>query len=127
LNTRTLYCDTDSVIYSCKKGEWEPECGDYLGDMTDELSDKIGLNTITTFIGAGPKTYAFQLARPNHKGHSTKCVVKGITLNCKNSLDINFDSVKDMATGARKDSVLIVKTNLIKHLNKPSESFTLLL
>jgi hypothetical protein len=24
LNTRTLYCDTDSVIYSCKKGEWEP-------------------------------------------------------------------------------------------------------
>jgi hypothetical protein len=53
LNTRTLYCDTDSVIYSCKKGEWEPECGDYLGDMSDELSDKIGLNTITTFIGAG--------------------------------------------------------------------------
>jgi hypothetical protein len=46
LNTRTLYCDTDSVIYSCRRGEWEPECGDYLGDMTDELSDKIGLNTI---------------------------------------------------------------------------------
>ena len=49
LNTRTLYCDTDSVIYSCRRREWEPECGDYLGDMTDELSDKIGLNTITTF------------------------------------------------------------------------------
>jgi hypothetical protein len=59
------------------------ECGDYLGDMTDELSDKIGLNTITTFIGAGPKTYAYQLARPNHKGHSTKCVVKGITNPCE--------------------------------------------
>ena len=102
LNTRTLYCATDSVIYSCKKGEWEPECGDYLGDMTDELSDKIGLNTITTFIGAGPKNYAYQLARPNHKGHSTKCVVKGITLNYKNSLDINFDTVKDMVAGGEK-------------------------
>ena len=55
-----------------------------------------------------PKNYAYQLARPNHKGHSTKCVVKGITLNYKNSLDINVDTVKDMATGARKDSVVVL-------------------
>jgi len=62
LNTRVLYCDTDSVIFISKLGQWEPQCGDYLGEMTDELSDKIGQNTITTFIGAGPKNYAYMLA-----------------------------------------------------------------
>jgi hypothetical protein len=85
--------------------------------MTDELSDKIGLNTIKTFIGAGPKKYAYQLARPNHKGHSTKCVVKGITLNYKHSLDINFDTVKDMVTGERKDSVVVLNNVISRDKN----------
>jgi hypothetical protein len=39
------------VIFISKQDEWEPQCGDYLGDMTDELSDKIGQDTITPFIG----------------------------------------------------------------------------
>ena len=81
LNTRALYCDTDSVIFISKQGEWEPQCGDYPGDMTDELSDKIGQDTITTRIR--PNNVAYKLARPDKRGHSTKCVVKGITLNYK--------------------------------------------
>ena len=117
LNTRVLYCDTDSVIFISKPGEWEPQCGDYLGDMTDELSDKIGQNTITTFIGAGPKNYAYKLARPDKRGHSTKCVVKGITLNYKNSLDINFDTVKEMVTGEKKDSVAILNNIICRDIN----------
>jgi hypothetical protein len=43
--------------------------------------------------------------------------VKGITLNCKNSLDINFDSVKDMATGARKDSVVVLNNIISRDKN----------
>lgn len=37
LQTRNLYCDTDSVIYTSKEGEWEPPIGDYLGELTNEL------------------------------------------------------------------------------------------
>jgi hypothetical protein len=76
------------VIFLSKQDEWEPQCGDYLGDMTDELSDKIGQDTITPFIGT--KNNAYKLARPDERGHSTKYVVKGITLNYKNSLDIRI-------------------------------------
>jgi hypothetical protein len=43
--------------------------------------------------------------------------VKGITLNYKNSLDINFDTVKDMATGARKDSVVILNNIISRDKN----------
>jgi hypothetical protein len=35
------------------------------------------------FFGAGSKNYAFKLARADKKGYSTKCVVKGISLNYK--------------------------------------------
>ena len=43
--------------------------------------------------------------------------MKGITLNYKNSLDINFDTVKDMATGARKDSVVILNNIISRDKN----------
>ena len=54
-------------------------------------------------IGAGPKNHAFKLARPDKKGYSTKCVVKGINLNYKNTLDINYDTLKDIVTGEKKE------------------------
>jgi hypothetical protein len=36
LGPRALYADTDSVVYTSRPGEWKPELGDYLGDLTDE-------------------------------------------------------------------------------------------
>lgn len=39
--------------------------------------------------------------------------MRGITLNFKNSLDINFDTVKDMVTGKGKDCVSVVDANKI--------------
>jgi hypothetical protein len=36
----------DSVIFITKPGEWEPRRLDYLGEMTDEFSDKNGANSI---------------------------------------------------------------------------------
>ena len=53
------------------------------------------------FLGAGFKNYAFKLARPDKKGYSTKCVVKGINLNYTNTLDINYDILKDIVTGEK--------------------------
>ena len=37
LGPRALYADTDSVVYTSRPGEWKPELGDYLGDLTDEV------------------------------------------------------------------------------------------
>lgn len=88
LRNRVLYCDTDSVVFTTAAGQWEPPLGDYLGDLTDE-SPK---NSITHFVNRGRKNYAFRLARPNKKGQTSICKVRGITL--KNALDINFDTVQ---------------------------------
>ena len=43
--------------------------------------------------------------------------MKGITLNYKNSLDINVDTVKDMVTGARKDSVVVLNNIICRDKN----------
>lgn len=64
----------------------------YLGDLTDEVPD----STITAFVTGGPKNYAYQLQTPDAAEHHSICKVRGITLNYKNSLDINFDTVENM-------------------------------
>ena len=43
LGNHVMYHDTDSIIYTYKSQEWIPPIGEYLGDLTDELScSKIG-------------------------------------------------------------------------------------
>lgn len=100
LGHRVLYCDTDSVVFTSVPGQWEPPLGDYLGDLTDEVPDKKAPdNTITHFVTGGPKNYAYNLLKPNKKGQTSICKVRGITLNYKNALDINFQTVKELVTG----------------------------
>jgi hypothetical protein len=43
------------------------------------------------------------IARPDKDGNTTICKVRGITLNYKNSLTINFDTIKDMVINNRDD------------------------
>ena len=38
IGSRVMYADTDSIVFTVAKGEWEPSLGDYLGDLTDEVS-----------------------------------------------------------------------------------------
>ena len=38
LERRVLYYDTDSVIFTGKPGEWIPETGEFLGNLTDEIA-----------------------------------------------------------------------------------------
>ncbi|WAR15443.1 ZN641-like protein, partial [Mya arenaria] len=96
LNERTLYCDTDSIIFSSKPGQWKPPLGDYLGDMTDEVSG----NKITNFVTGGSKNNAYKTERCDKNGYELVCKVKGIMLNFKNSLKINYAMVVDMIRGA---------------------------
>jgi hypothetical protein len=104
LQTRMIYADTDSVVFTVKEGEWEPSLRDYLGDLTDEVP----LNNITHFVTVAPKSYAYKLEKPNPTGIKSICKVRGITLNYKNALSINFDTVRDMVTNGNKDEVVTV-------------------
>ena len=99
LGPRALYADTDSVVYTSRPGKWKPELGDYLGDLTDEVPD----NRIIECVTGGPKNYAYKIARPDKDGNTTICKVRGTTLNYKNSLTINFDTIKDMVINNRDD------------------------
>ena len=45
LDRRVLYFDTNSIIY-VSKGDWEPQTGSYLGELTDKLDG----NHISTFV-----------------------------------------------------------------------------
>lgn len=114
LGHRILYCDTDSVVFTTTPGQWEPPLSDYLGDLTDEVPDKKAPdNKITHFGTGGSKNYAYNLLKPNKKGQTSICKVRGITLNFKNSLDINFNIVKGIVTGMGRDCVSVVDEHKI--------------
>jgi hypothetical protein len=63
LGDRVLYCDTDSVVFTCSQGQWQPPLGDFLGDLTDEVPN----NQITKFVTGGPKNYAYCLEKNKQK------------------------------------------------------------
>ena len=107
LGRRVCYCDTDSIIFTTTPGLWEPKLGDYLGDLTDEAPG----NTILKFVTGGPKNYAYTLEKPNKKGQTSICKVRGITLNYKNMLDINFDTVSNMVKNNREQGCIHVVDN----------------
>ena len=80
-----------SCIYVNKPGGPKPPLGDYLGEWTNELSPKHGVDSyITRFACGGPKNYSYVVN--NGKKH---CKVRGFTLNFKNSQILNFDSMRN--------------------------------
>ncbi|XP_070548904.1 uncharacterized protein [Ptychodera flava] len=111
LGERVLYFDTDSVIFVSKPDQYEPPLGDYLGDLTNELDPPS--NFITKFVSGGAKKYAFCLAQPDRKGNTTVCKVRGITLNYRNSLDVNFDAITRLVTTCPTSTITV---------NDPSKS-----
>ncbi len=88
----------ESMIFV--NGLYSPKLGDYLGELTDEISPKDG-NYIKKFVSAGPKNYSYTLDTGKQK-----CVVKGFKLNVCTSQYIIYDSIKNI--------VLNNKTNIIQ-------------
>ncbi|XP_053405164.1 uncharacterized protein LOC128558905 [Mercenaria mercenaria] len=109
LGPRALYADTDSVVFTSKVGDWMPSLGDYLGDLTDEIQG----NHIKTFVASGPKSYGYQLENPDESGKQTHCKIKGITLNFKNQMSINFETIKDMIIGPSNQVVMVTDSQKI--------------
>ncbi|KAK4885045.1 hypothetical protein RN001_001316 [Aquatica leii] len=104
LGRRVLYFDTDSIIFTEKPGEWVPVTGDFLGDMTDEIECYGPGSKIVEFVSGGPKNYAFKVFSTNSNQHEYICKVKGITLNFKNSLVVNFETLKSMVLDQAEDT-----------------------
>ena len=121
LGNRVLYHDTDSIIFSVSdKDSYIPELGDYLGQLTNELSCKeIGCrgcdegHWITEFVSCGPKNYSFKL-----NSGQIMCKVRGFSLNYRNSQIINFQSMKDTLFAWKKGEnvdLVTVITEICRH------------
>jgi hypothetical protein len=82
-----LYYDTDSVIYVKRPGSWVPECGSFLGDLTNEIPQG---RYIVQFVCCGPKNYGYML-----DDGTCYVKVKGFTLNYQNSLKLQFAALKE--------------------------------
>ena len=113
LGSRVLYHDTDSIIFSTNINEYMPSLGNYLGDLTNELScGNLGCKErncsghwIIEFISCGPKNYAYKL-----NTNQVVCKVRGFSLNFTASQVINFDSMKEILDSWLQNDVSKLKT-----------------
>ena len=91
LGENALYVDTDSCIYVSKHDSPKPILGDYLGNLTNEITPKYGPGSyITQFACGGPKNYAYVV-----NNGAKHCKIRGFTFNFKNSQILNFDSMRN--------------------------------
>ncbi|GAV09635.1 hypothetical protein RvY_19139 [Ramazzottius varieornatus] len=87
---RTLYFDTDSIIYVCGDGDIPLSTGNTLGCLTSELEEG---EHIVEFCATGAKSYSYI----TNKGHAV-CKVKGFTLTRCAGRVINFHTMRDLLT-----------------------------
>ena len=116
LGQRVLYFDTDSLIYTVRRGEAAIPTGNNLGDMTNELKDFNPGAYITEFVSAGPKNYGYKVYDPILKNESTFVKIRGFTLNRQASRCINFEKLREMVQAyvqQKQDDVVQVPTTLI--------------
>ncbi|XP_054257107.1 uncharacterized protein LOC128982090 [Macrosteles quadrilineatus] len=65
LGAQVIYYDTDSVVYLLSDNLHKVPTGDYLGEMTDELTDYGPGSFIIAFVSGGPKTSVAKMSRKN--------------------------------------------------------------
>ena len=115
---RVLYFDTDSVIYEHRAGDPEIETGDYLGDLTDEISSFGHGAKCIEFASGGPKNYALKIRLADG---SEKVIIKakGITLNEETSEKITFSEIKRLvetfidSNDPRQDQIVVNQFHIL--------------
>lgn len=92
LDKRVLYYDTDSVIFKAKENEYKPSCGQFLGQLTNEIPNGF----INEFVCLGPKNYCYSVV--NEKSDQVEYVlkIKGLRLNTDTLKIVNFESMKKL-------------------------------
>ena len=113
LGERALYHDTDSIIFleTGNKTEYVPKLGDYLGELTNELSMEQG--NIIEFIGKAPKDYGYKT-----ENGDSKCTIKGFCLNTGTDHVLNFENMKNIVLNEREK---ILKVEQLKFTRNKSE------
>ena len=112
-----LYMDTNSVIYLQTDGVADVPTGNYLGDMTDELEKDFGVGSyITELVALGPKNYAYKVFSEKEKREVVgACKVRGITLNCRNTRNVNFNSYVDLVRETRAYKIVTNPHRIARH------------
>lgn len=109
---RLLYVDTDSLVFVTRPGDTAIETGPYIGCLTNELSCYGEGSYITAFCSAGPKNYSYKVMT-SRGDTETVCKVKGIRINYKVGLEINFEKMKDLVLNGTKDTSISIKYDSI--------------
>jgi hypothetical protein len=101
-----LYHDTDSILYKRKLTDPIIECGDYLGELTDEVLKNHSQNAkCRRFTSLGPKNYAYEVIKENGEiVTDIKC--KGICLTTNALLKIGFPKMQEMSSEYCKGNVI---------------------
>tara|TARA_R110000824_G_scaffold2946_2_gene13443 strand:- start:82 stop:3975 length:3894 start_codon:yes stop_codon:yes gene_type:complete len=112
LDRQVLYFDTDSVVYKyCEDdNDKKMECGDLLGDWTDELE---GSKMIGTFVGLAPKNYSYQT---DDGEYHTK--IKGFSMGWSATQKLNHSSMLDMTYHLEEENKKIKVEQFTININK---------
>ncbi len=119
LGPQLLYVDTDSLVFSYKPGQYLPPTGNYLGDLTNELSSD---EWIEEFCSLGPKCYGYRTNKGKFavkiKGHSINGLTKD-KLNFQNMVRILSDKSTELVSypnvlNRKKKSLSIFQTDMTK-------------
>lgn len=111
LQERVLYYDTDSVFFIDSTEDEGLPLGDYLGDLTDELSEYGENCYINEIVFSSEKSYAFTVMSDTNEIIDSVCKVKGVSLNYENSNHINFESMKELVLNGEYQNRNVIKLN----------------
>ncbi len=84
------------MFYTSKPGEENLPTGDYLGDLTDELSAYGEGSYVVEFVSAGPKNYSYKVFSPRDNKIHQEIKVKGHPLDFTSIKHINARTMKNM-------------------------------
>ena len=96
LGSRVLYMDTDSAFYLSQKEEeeFEPELGNYLGELTNVLEDVEDDESciISRFCSGSPKNYGFDVfSEKKNEKIKTTFKLRGLGLNRETEKTFGID------------------------------------
>jgi hypothetical protein len=117
MGDRVLMNDTDSIVYIHDPDGYNIPEGSMLGEWEIEKPCKLN-GGIKTFVGFGPKTYAFKAWRQDYKVH-TVVKAKGLSLKYAHSNLVNFEVMEEMMKEFLKDP-----DNYNQRIKVPQKSFS---
>ena len=112
---RVLYFDTDSVVFIEQDGDPEIKCGDYLGELTDEIPEG---HICDTFVSLGPKNYGYDIVNVETRQRRGILKVKGIKLT-SSALDLisvqQMTSMAEAYIAGQQEILMIPQSNIVSN------------